>query len=72
MFVLTHRIGLLLNFNTQTPPLNRNYYTNPVCHGLHHSRSDCLVWRVAGDNGCGSRTRGGCDDACAMEYVDCE
>jgi hypothetical protein len=30
-----------------------------------------VVWRVARDNGCGVGARGGRDDACAVEYVDC-
>jgi hypothetical protein len=72
MTMLILMSGLLLHLNPQTLALHRHYHAHSMRHRLHHPWSDRLVWRMAHDNACRTGSGEGCDDACAVEYVDCQ
>jgi hypothetical protein len=72
MMMLILMLGLLLHLNPETLTLYRHYHAHSMRHRLHHPWSDRLVWRMAHDNACRTGAGERSDDACAVEYVDCE
>jgi hypothetical protein len=72
MTMLILMLGLLLHLNPETLTLYRHYHAHSMRHRLHHPWSDRLVGRMAHDNACRTGAGERSDDACAVEYVDCE